>query len=132
MSTDRRQEVALARLRIKRRGIPPPLDEEALRRALGRIAKKERKERRRRRREVSLETLLTEPSVPDPTVSIAGLDAYRLALELVTVEQATVVDSMVRLGMTRREVARALHLTVGAVNQLRKRALAALKTTVLP
>lgn len=102
---DRPQDIEVAALKIKKRGIPPPKDQEAMERALHRLGKKARKEREIASRTVPLEELVEEPSVPDPSEAWLSLHSYRELLAELDARRATVVDAMIRLGMRHREIA---------------------------
>jgi hypothetical protein len=62
-TSDRSQDIALAKVRIARKRLTPPEEVVAHDRAVRNIDRKARREKRRKRREIPLEDALPEPAV---------------------------------------------------------------------
>lgn len=122
----------LAAAGLKAAQVPPPLDALVLKREHERLAKVARRERKQASMTVPLDSLLDEPAVPDHTEAVIALDAFHAMCRGLTEMQAQVVDAMVSMGMTRREVARQLGMTRRGVTRALQRAAETIRNTVAP
>lgn len=126
---DLAQDIAVASLRIRRRGIRSPTYDTLLTRAKNRLDQRNKRTKRRNRMFVPLDSLLEEPAAPDNRHVLDATEQFLVLLRGASTQQHAVMVAAVRLGLTRKEVANLLGITPAQVSHERARALDKMRST---